>query len=54
MAEMVGGYSGDAALVVGDNWIAPVNLQMGKNKIIFTARDEEGNSASRKLKVIRK
>ena len=49
-----GGYSGEAELVDGDNWTALVDLQMGKNKIIFTASDEEGNSTSRKLKVIRK
>jgi Carboxypeptidase regulatory-like domain len=49
-----GGYSGVAELVDGDDWTALVDLQMGKNKIIFTAVDEEGNSRSRKLKVIRK
>ena len=47
-------YSGEAELVDGNNWTVLVDLQMGKNKIIFTAVDEEGNSASRKLKVIRK
>jgi hypothetical protein len=46
-----GGYSGEAELVDGDNWTVLVGLQTGKNKIIFTAVDEEGNSASRKLKV---
>ena len=48
-----GGYSGVAELADGDNRTALVDLQMGKNKIIFTAVDEEGNSRSRKLKVIK-
>ena len=49
-----GGYSGVAELVDGENWTALVDLQVGKNKITFTAVDEEGNTRSRKLKVIRK
>jgi hypothetical protein len=49
-----GAYSALADSVGNDNFGAVVNLEMGKNKIIFTAVDAEGNSRSRKLTVIRK